>query len=1208
MALAPDGKVARVKVLSHAALRGRVVAAEGRRLRVDALDRTLVGARATLRLDGHPPLEARIERDALIVDALDQIPDRFELRFDLEAPVLAAHLLTRTPLDRPLPPCRLRVATTRATNALLESGGDAPALFVTAGFGDLLRIGDQRRPDLFARDTRTAPPLHGEVVEVDARLAADGTVLRALDLETIRPRAERILAEGTRTAAVAFLHAYRNPEHERAVETLLLELGFDAVSTSSATAPRIKLVERATTAVVDAYLTPTMRSWLKNIGAALPAGTAAVMTSAGGLKSAERFRATEALLSGPAGGVVGALRAARASGWERGIAFDMGGTSTDVARFTDRPETTDRHRVGDATLIAPAVAIETVAAGGGSICRRDGRRLRVGPESAGADPGPACYGAGGPLTLTDVNLLLGRLSPEDFPIPVDLDAARAAAHELLDTPIEPQLEGLLAIADERMADAVRSVSIGRGYDPGEHGLVAFGGAGAQHACAVSERLGIDRLLVPEDASLLSAVGLGHAAVERTVERQLLTALPTDLDARFADAESDALRSLESDASRQGRPSIVRRRLALRLVGQESTLEIDWQRGLDVAAAFADRYRRLYGYAPPDRAIEVESLRVVAADEVAPIVPPDERAPDVEATPCGRREIFLDGRARSVPLYRRRALGRAEGPALIVESGTTTLVRDGWRARLNAAGHLELQRAGTTRIARADDEAIELELFTQRFHALVDAMGQALRRTAVSTNVKERLDYSCALLDAEGRLVANAPHVPVHLGALGLCTRSVARELPPRPGDVIVTNHPGFGGSHLPDVTVLTPVFLAECLLGWVASRAHHAEIGGTRPGSMPPDATTLAEEGAVIPPTRLVERGEARWERIESLLTTGPHPTRALEDNLADLRAAVAANRLGATRLEELATTHGVEALSARMRALRELSAELLSDALTDGTYRASQSLDDGAELAVEIRVAQGRARIDFNGTSAPHPGNLNATPAIATSAVLYVLRLLIDRPLPLNEGLLAPVELVIPRSMLDPGFDAEPQGAPAVVGGNVESSQRLVDTLLLALGELACSQGTMNNVVFGNDRCSYYETLGGGAGAGPGFDGASGRHTHMTNTGLTDPEILELRYPVRLWRHALRRGSGGEGRFRGGDGIERELEFLEAVELSLLTQHRVEAPYGGNGGGAGARGEQSIVRADGSVERLASIAAVKIEAGDRLRIATPGGGGWGKR
>ncbi len=1172
-----------------------------------------------------------------------------EVAFDEEAPVLAARLVTGTPAGEPLPDLAMRLATTRGTNALLERRGASVALFVTAGFGDLLAIGNQQRDDLFALAVEPRRPLYRAVVEVDERLSSDGSVLRPLETLELEAPARRLLDRGIDCAAVALLHAYRNPAHEKAVAQLLRGLGFRHVSVSASLAPRIQILPRAETAVVNAYLSDAIESYLEGVQAAIGGGTLHVMTSSGGLVGARRYPPKDSLLSGPAGGVVGAASAGAASGEELLIAFDMGGTSTDVSRFGGRFDYSRTTNVGGARLLTPSLAIETVAAGGGSICWFDATQVRVGPESAGASPGPACYGRGGPLTLTDVNLLLGRIAAERFVVPLDVPAAEAAADELLEQvrrgsgerlERETLLIGLLEIANERMAEAIRRISTRRGYGLMDHTLVAFGGAGGQHACALASMLAMRRVLVPVDAGILSALGLRAARLERFVERSVLAPLleaEGHLEEWFGALGREAVERVEAEGVARAEIEVGRRSVEMRVEGQEATLTVDWPAHDGLESAFAARYRTLYGYDPPRAGLEVESLRLVArssgpaeassgsraqtaASAFAPARQSDPRGADFRLSRSGAElapERLVGtgmGRLAALRARRARAWRRLRGP----RSGGREAQRDGRRDRMampRGHGRRATARGGDGMTAAS--QAVELELFTHRFEMLAARMGEMLQRTALSVNVKERLDFSCALLDAEGRLVVNAPHIPVHLGALGLCVRSVAAHLELRPGDVAVTNDPAFGGSHLPDVTVITPVFLpGEDVAGedrapfaYVASRAHHAEIGGTHPGSMPPAATTLVEEGVVLTPRYLVRDGVGLWEDAKGWLLDAPFPSRAVQENLADLQAAVAANHQGGRALRDLAAEHGPERVARYMGLLRRAARQRIERALEAfgaGRFEATETLDDGTALAVEITIQGGSARIDFTGSGDVHPGNLNATPAIVRSVVLYVLRLLLAEPLPLNEGLMEPIELVLPPGLLNPPFAADPRESPAVVGGNVETSQRLVDTLLKALGLVACSQGTMNNTLFGNERFGYYETVCGGAGAGPGFAGASAVHTHMTNTAITDPEVLELRYPVRLERFALRHGSGGAGAFPGGDGARREIVFLEPAVLSVLGQHRESGPYGMKGGAAGKPGRHSLVRADGTREALGSVDGREVFPGDRLVLETPGGGGWG--
>ena len=1110
------------------------------------------------------------------------LPDRLDLATGEEAPVLAARLLTATPGDGALPPLDLRLATTRATNALLERKGSPVALFVTAGFGDLLRLGDQRRADLFALQHEPRPCFFEAVAEVRERVGVDGSVLIPLDEAKVLHEAKRLCEQGIRHAAVALLHSHAHPAHEARVAVLLREAGFEQVCLSAEVAPFAKILPRAQSAVADAYLTGPVQAFLKGVAAPLGEGSRlSILTSAGALERAQEVRPKDLLLSGPAGGALGAANAAVRAGYPRVLTLDMGGTSTDVARIDGRPGLRFSQEVAGLRLLAPCVAIETVAAGGGSICRWTAQGLAVGPESAGADPGPACYGRGGPLTITDVNLLLGCFDPARAPIPLDVDAAQCRLDELhaaSDGRLSPAelLQACLRLAVEHMAAAIRRISVAEGYDPRDHALLAFGGAGPQHACAVAERLGMTTVLAPQHAGILSAVGLHEAVPEKFAARQILRPLAecmAELDAWTADLVQAARVEL-GDPERFE----VSRLAELRLRGQDTPLQVSFAKAGELPECYATAYQRLFGYPPPaGRAIELVSLRVavraIAAASAVPV------APDPE--PLGA------------------------GPQLLQDAFSTLVVAEGWDAAwLDGFGHV------LTRLqaAPAVDAGFSRDLVRHRLHGIVSEMGALLCRTSISTNIRERFDFSCALLDAEGRLVSSAPHIPVHLGALGVCVRAAVAGRSLRPGDTLITNHPAYGGSHLPDVTLITPVFDAEDrLLGYVANRAHHAEIGGMTPGSMPATATCLAEEGVVLEPQFLVRAGESCFESVARQLTGAPYPTRNLADNLADLHAQLAANQLGVERLRELAGEDS-SPLRAALGEILAHSAAVLRAFLPGGLRAgaAEQFLDDGSRLCVRIEPRGDRLSLDFSGSAPVHARNLNATRAIVNSVVLYCLRLWLREDLPLNEGLLEPVDWVLPEgTLLNPVFTGDASRDPAVVGGNVEVSQRLVDTLLLAFDLQACSQGTMNNLLFGDGRFGYYETVAGGTGAGPEGDGTDGVHSHMTNTAITDPEILEQRYPVRLWRFALRRGSGGAGRHRGGDGVVREFEFLAPLTVSLLTQHRASGPYGLAGGADGKPGRQVLLR-EGVESELPGCVSFEARAGDRLRLETPGGGGWG--
>lgn len=1218
-ALDPQGHESRCKVLSTGHLRASLFSSMGFLARVSGLPPLPSGFLIGFKV------QAVGDNNALTITSwnsetseitLDQEPRwktgaLLELSTGEEAPVLGARILTNTPPGQAFPPLSLRIATTRATNALLEGKGSRIALFITRGFGDLLHIGDQRRSDLFALRHEPRPVFHEVTCEVSERLSVQGEVIEALDEAAVIAEAQRCLLLGIRTAAVSLLHAHQHPQHEQRVGEILRAAGFQHITFSHETAAFAKLLPRTQSTVADAYLHGPVQDFLNGIRQVSP--DMLVMTSAGGLKTAEEIRPKDMLLSGPAGGAIGAANAARRLGITKIITFDMGGTSTDVARIDQRPGYRFSQDVAGMKLLAPCIAIETVAAGGGSICQWTHHGLSVGPNSAGSNPGPACYGKGGPLCITDVNLLLGRFDPARAPIPLDIEAARRRLHELhaqTDGRLSEQelLLALLRLAVEHLTDAIRRISVAEGYDPVDHALLAFGGAGPQHACAVAAHLGMKTILVPEHAGILSAVGLQEAVPEVIEEKEIRMPLAEWLGPsprkcssfaeeascgeRFGEGEPQSeidvaytphpnplpgSESIESRSALPGRGSQSTRIAELRLKGQDTPLQVEFTDPQDLPELYRSAYERLFGYPPPqNREIEIVSIRTI--------------------TRSGKREfsnILNEGSRTSSSTETR----------LIQDAYSTLIVAPGWSTEhLPGFGHI-LRFDGNPSAA----PVIERDLVRHRFHSIVSDMGALLCRTAISTNIRERLDFSCALLDPQGRLISSAPHIPVHLGALGVCVREVAAAVRMLPGDTIITNHPAYGGSHLPDVTLITPVYdQSSDLLGYIANRAHHAEIGGITPGSMPATATRLIEEGVVIAPRHLIRGGASCFDEVSALLTTALYPTRNLADNLADLHAQLAANLHGVERLRELAGDQP-EVLRRIMAEIIAHSASLMRQQIQrlPECSAAQERLDDGSVIAVEMRRVDEKLVLDFTGTSAVHPRNLNATKAIVRSAVLYVMRLMLQQDLPLNEGLLDPVEIILPVSLLKPSFTGDAARDPAVVGGNVEVSQRLVDTLIKALGLQACSQGTMNNFLFGGDGFGYYETIAGGSGAGEGYDGASALHTHMTNTAITDPEIIEQRYPVRLRQFAIRRGSGGAGKWRGGDGVVREFEFLQPLTVSLLTQHRKEAPFGESGGLSGQKGRQRLVR-DGAETMLEGCTSFDVLPGDRVIIETPGGGGSG--
>ncbi|MDA8230587.1 MAG: hydantoinase B/oxoprolinase family protein [Magnetospirillum sp.] len=1124
----------------------------------------------------------------------------------------------------------VKMGTTVATNALLERTGDRTALVITKGFADLLRIGTQNRPDLFARAIHLPDMLYETVIEVPERLSATGEALVPVDLDAAARGLRDAYDSGIRAAAVVFLHSYRFPDHEIAVGRLAAEIGFTQVSLSHQASPLMKAVGRGDTAVVDAYLSPGLRRYVDRVAAELDMARLMFMQSSGGLTDARRFQGKDAILSGPAGGVVGAIRTAAMAGFERIIGFDMGGTSTDVCHYDGRFERTFDSVVAGVRVRAPMMRINTVAAGGGSILHFDGARFRVGPESAGANPGPACYRRGGPLTVTDCNVMVGKLRPHWFPQvfgpggdePLDADSVRsrfaAMAAEIGDGRAPEQVaEGFLSVAVLNMANAIKQVSVSRGYDVTRYTLVCFGGAGGQHACLVADALGMDSIVLHPLAGVLSAYGMGLADLRVLKERSLELVLDDDampaVNRTFADLDIEA----RSDLERQGveRADMTSSwRAYVKYLGSDTALEIEAGDRAALASAFENAHRARYGFVM-ERPMVIEAVGVEAAGGGGPIAEPESAAGrTVPLRPRAAVGIFTGGAWRDAPLHDRGDLvpgDRIDGPAIVVEPTATTVVEPGWQAEMTTRRHLVLRRvqARPQRFAvgtRVDP--VLLEVFNNLFMSVAEQMGAVLANTAHSVNIKERLDFSCAVFDTQGSLVANAPHIPVHLGSMSDSVRAIlaARRSTMRPGDSFVLNSPYNGGTHLPDVTVVTPVFDhgGRELLFCVASRGHHADIGGVTPGSMPPDSTTIGEEGVLIADLQLVAEGRFHEAEILDALTSGPWPARNPRQNIADLQAQLAANAKGVAELTAMIDRFGLETVRAYMGHVQANAAESVRrvlDRLRDGAF--SLAMDDGAVIRVAIAIdrAARRARIDFAGTSAQRPGNVNAPSAITRAAVLYTFRTIVEDAIPLNEGCLEPLDIVIPE-----GSMLAPRAPAAVVAGNVETSQAIVDCLMAALGIMAASQGTMNNLTFGNTERQYYETICGGAGAGPDFDGASAVHTHMTNSRLTDPEVLEWRYPVLVDGFTIRRGSGGEGRHRGGDGVIRRIRFREPMTAAILSNRRRIAPFGLAGGGDAKPGRNAVERADGTVEELPGTAKVEMAPGDTIVIETPGGGGYG--
>lgn len=1232
-----DGLDYRYKILSNSSLRGEIVEQLSPVLfKVKAawfLKRDILKGYTLQILNDTfqaKVLSFEVETNLLSIDT--PLPERFHkqvLSFALtafeEAPVLGARLITQTGLAETFPPIQMRIGSTKGTNALLEQKGAKTAFFVTEGFKDLLVIGNQSRPDIFALNILRPEPLYSEVISVKEQIDKDGKVIQGIDTSLLESQAQRLLNEGFTAVAVCFKNAYRNDIHEKTAQTILGKY-FQFINISTELSKQIKFLNRAETTVVNAYLSSIIKTYIQNISSQIPDKHFKVMTSAGSLVNAHHFHPKDSLFSGPAGGVVGASVIAKATGFQKIITFDMGGTSTDVARYDGNFDYQFSQKIGNAQIFSPSLAIETVAAGGGSICSYDGFKLSVGPESAGSMPGPACYGAGGELTITDVNLLLGRLDIQQFSIPVFPIKAEQKLEELLESislktgkkvAKEEILEGLRAIANEKMAETVRKISIAKGYSLDDYALVAFGGAGGLHACGIANLLNINTILLPKDAGLLSAFGISKAHVERFAEVSILEIFTENLNQTLAQsfkkAEEEVMLQLENDGIERSNIHFKNHYLYLRFKGQDSSIEIEWQGFDEVLEAFKNKYKAIFGHWIESRAIEVESIRVIASEQ-----PEEEENFLSENIKVYQPEAshfvkaYFNQQWEMVPVYLRENLQAGaviNGFALLLDRFSTTVIEQGWELTVDAKGTAIIQKESENLLSlEINNQETQLELFTNRFMSIAENMGVLLQRTALSVNVKERLDFSCALLDAQGELIANAPHIPVHLGSLGVCVRSVLKQIDIQEGDVVITNHPKFGGSHLPDVTLISSVYSVEKqLIGYVVNRCHHSEIGGIRPASMPPYSKNLAEEGVVISPMYLVKNGEIQWESITEILTNATFPTRALEENLADLNAALAANRNGEEALQALVKEHGLEKVHFYMKRLKTYSESRMREKLQQfgsGVYKAEEFLDNNAPLKVQVSIEENHCTIDFTGSAKTDSGNLNANIAIVNSVVIYVLRLLLNEKIPLNDGILKAVELIIPeKSILNPEYSDNPAECPAVVGGNVELSQRLTDTLLKAFGIVASSQGTMNNFLFGNAKFGYYETICGGSGAGEGFNGTSGVHTHMTNTRITDAEIMELRYPVYLNRFEIREDSAGGGKYKGGEGIIREVTFLEEVEISLLRQHLKTQPYGIKGGKAGQVGKHILNRKDGTSTTDNEVTA---KTGDKLTIWTPGGGGFG--
>jgi 5-oxoprolinase (ATP-hydrolysing) len=1139
----------------------------------------------------------------------------------------------------------VKMGTTVATNALLERKGDRALLLITKGFRDALRIGYQARPKIFAKHIIKPDMLYERVVEVDERVRADGTVERALDVDAARTELLRAKADGIDAVAVVLMHAYRHSDHEQRLAALARALGFDQVSASHEVSPLIKLVGRGDTTVVDSYLSPILRRYVLQVAGDLHSDPAAAasnktrlmfMMSSGGLTAAELFRGKDAILSGPAAGVVGMAETGRSAGFSQLIGFDMGGTSTDVSHYAGEYERAFETEVAGVRMRAPMMLIHTVAAGGGSILHFDGARFRVGPDSAGANPGPKCYRRGGPLAVTDANVMVGKLIPDFFPKifgpaqnqPLDADAVRAAfaamAKEIGDgRGGEEAADGFIKIAVENMANAIKKISVQRGYDVTRYALNCFGGAGGQHACLVADALGMTSVLIHPLSSLLSAYGMGLADI-RSVRQQAI-------EEPFGEKSRKTLESVArrlahatiEEVAGQGVPKTkitVYVRAHIRYAGTDTPLIVEAGRDLKLASlatmksAFERAHKAQFGFVDRAKSLVIEAVSVEAIGSGATFKEKTRKA--TRATlpaPARRTRFFSNGRWQRALVYTRDTLApghKVKGPAIIIEPHQTVVVEHGWQAELTAKDHLVLRRVqklARTRAIGTKADPVMLEVFNNLFMSIAEQMGVALQNTAYSVNIKERLDFSCAVFDGAGSLVANAPHMPVHLGSMDRAVETIIRENKGRirPGNVYAINAPYNGGTHLPDITVCTPVFDGKKILFWVASRGHHADVGGISPGSMSPNATTIEQEGVYIDNFMLVERGRFREKETYALLTGAKYPARNPLQNVNDIKAQIAANEKGVHELRRMVRYFTLPVARAYMRHVQDNAAESVRrviDRLHDSAF--AVETDQGSTIKVRISVDKKKreATVDFTGTSPQQGSNFNAPEPVTRAAVLYVFRVMVDDDIPMNAGCLRPIRIVIPRkSMLSPEFPA------AVVAGNVETSQEVTNCLFGALGAMAAAQGTMNNVNFGNARYQYYETICSGSPAGPGFPGTDAVHTHMTNTRLTDPEILEFRYPVLLEDFHIRKGSGGRGEWNAGDGIRRTIRFLEKMECTILSGHRRVPPFGLAGGGDGQVGENSVRRSDGSIEKLQGCDATVIDAGEAVVIQTPTAGGYGK-
>ncbi|MDB9528401.1 hydantoinase B/oxoprolinase family protein [Oscillatoria sp. CS-180] len=1142
----------------------------------------------------------------------------------------------------------VKMGTTVATNALLERQGDRTLLVTTRGFRDALRIGYQNRPNIFARKIELPEMLYEQVVEVAERYSAEGEVILPLSddaLADTQQHLQHAYDDGIRACAIVLMHGYRYPNHEQQIAAIARQIGFTQISVSHEVSPLMKFVSRGDTTVLDVYLSPILRRYVDQVEAALQPTAAAklaprleFMKSDGGLTDARLFQGKDSILSGPAGGIVGAVKTSLRAGFDKIIGFDMGGTSTDVSHYNGEYERTFETEVAGVRLRAPMLSIHTVAAGGGSVLSFDGARYRVGPESGGADPGPACYRRGGPLTVTDCNVMLGKLQPEFFPQvfgpdgnqPLDtkvvrqafIDQAATIATQTGDRRSPEQVAaGYLAIAIDKMASAIKKISVQRGYDVTEYTLCCFGGAGGQHACLIAEALGMKQIFLHPYAGVLSAYGIGLADIrnlrEKAIEAELSAELLPQLEHTLEPLTVEGRAEVEHQGIATDAVEVIRK-VHLRYVGTDSSLLVPFGTLTDMRSHFQKQHQQRYGFTRPDKALIVESLSVEVIGHTPALEEPQLAVRSTSLEPMAVTSFYSRDQWHQAPVYHRddlRAGDRIMGPALIIEATGTNIIEPDWTATLTEQNHLILRQAQTTKAApetktlMATDapDPVLLEIFNNLFQSIAEEMGITLQNTSHSVNIKERLDFSCALFDAAGQLVANAPHIPVHLGSMSESVHSLIAAQGDRlkPGDVYVSNNPYNGGTHLPDITAITPVFIdSERPIFYVASRGHHADIGGITPGSMPPHSSTIEEEGVLLDNVQLVDQGQFCEADILAQLTGGSYPVRNPHQNIADLQAQIAANERGSQELCRIATHYGLDVVQAYMHHVQSNATESVQRVIaTLSNGKLTYAMDGG--LSIQVAVALDRqqrtAHVDFTGTSPQQAGNLNAPLAIAKAVVLYVFRTLVDDDIPLNAGCLKPITLTVPEGcLLNPRYPA------AVVAGNVETSQAIANALYGALGVMAASQGTMNNFTFGNERYQYYETICGGAGAGPDFDGADAVQTHMTNSRLTDPEVLEWRFPVLVDGFMIRPISGGNGHYRGGNGVIRCIQFREPMTAAILSGHRQVRPFGLRDGWRGSAGKNWIQRRDGTIEELDACAEVSMQPGDYFVIETPGGGGYG--